>query len=112
MMTILMRYLPTYWKPILLALALLSCVYGGWHARGIVAEAEQAKELRQAAEQRRKQVEQATLQDAKNEATATQQKQVTDDRTRKAYQNSTLPDRQLLMPDSVLLDIDAAATAP
>ena len=112
MIATLMRLLPTYWRPILLALAMISCVYGGWHARAVVDAAEMAKELQQAAEQRRRQEEQARLQDATDEAQATQQRQVTDDRTHKAYQKAALPDRQQPVAIGIVRDIDAAADGP
>ena len=53
------RGLIPYWRIILLALAVLTAAYTGWHARGVVEQAKMAEELQAMAEKRRKQEEDA-----------------------------------------------------
>lgn len=101
------RLLP-HGRLIALALAALSLMWLGWHARSLVAAAEQGRQLREAVEARRVAEERAAAVSREAEGKMAKLRQTNRELTRRAAHETTKPDYRTRLPDAGRLLYNAA----
>ncbi len=103
--------LKLYWKPLSLGLTALALVWLGWHAHAVVAEAEQAQQLREQIEARTVAEERANEISREAEIKLQSLRQTNKTLAARAARETTKPDYRAVLPDAGRLLYNAACCA-